>query len=270
MSSASLKNHLDALYIKLNRREYISPDPLQFLYDYEDPADQEVVGLIAASLAYGRVAQIVASVSKVLKEMPEPNSFVTTSSRKKLDKTFLGFKHRFTTGSEMAAMLYGAGFVIKKYGSLGKCFALGIREDHETILPALERFVSELNEGAKGEAPSLLPNPSQGSACKRFNMYLRWMVRKDDVDPGIWDGICPSKLIVPLDTHMHRICTEIGLVKRKSADIKTAQEITAAFRKFSPRDPVRYDFALTRLGIRSDMDTQDFLKACGQKISSLP
>jgi uncharacterized protein (TIGR02757 family) len=262
MNPRDLRQHLNSLYAKLNRREYVSPDPLQFLYDYKDPADREIVGLIASSLAYGRVAQILASVSNVLDRMTRPSKFLKRASRKKLDDTFLGFKHRFTTGAEMAAMLYGAKLVIEKYGSLGACLAKGVEGGDDTVIPALKRFVSKIDEGAGGEAKSLLPDPSRGSACKRLNMYLRWMVRCDEVDPGGWKGICPSKLIVPIDTHMHRICTELGMTKRKAADLKTAVEITEAFRGLSPSDPVRYDFCITRLGIRDELDPVPFIREC--------
>jgi len=101
---------------------------------------------------------------------------------------------------------------------------------------------------------SLLPCPEKGSACKRYHLYLRWMVRKDAVDPGGWDGISASKLIVPLDVHMHRICMGLGLTSRAQADLKTALEVTQRFRAIVPEDPVRYDFALTRTGIRNDLD----------------
>lgn len=261
MNTKNLKQHLNSLYSELNRREYVSPDPLQFLYDYRDPADREIVGLIASSLAYGRVSQIISSVSNVLDRMTKPRKFIERAGRKKLENTFLGFKHRFTTGKEMAAMLHGAKGVIEKHGSLGACFANGMDDNDETIIPALEKFITELNEGANGEASSLLPDPSRGSACKRLNMYLRWMVRSDDVDPGGWKGICPSKLIVPLDTHMYNICRRMGLTERKAANLKTALEITEAFREISPEDPVRYDFAITRLGIRDDMDPVPFLNS---------
>ncbi len=95
----------------------------------------------------------------------------------------------------------------------------------------------------------LLPSPGKGSACKRLNLFLRWMVRSDDVDPGGWSGVDAGKLIVPLDTHMHRMGLEVGLTRRKQADMQAALEVTRAFRTIAPEDPVRYDFALTRLGI---------------------
>lgn len=262
MCREHLKEHLDALYTKLNRRQYISPDPLQFVYDYNRPLDREIAGLIAATLAYGRVTQILASVSNALDRMTRPSTFLAKATRKKLDDTFLGFKHRFTTGSELAAMLFGAKLAIERYGSLGACFAACVEEGDEDIRPGLARFVDSLNEGANGEAPSLLSDPEKSSACKRLNMYLRWMVRKDDVDPGGWNAVDPAKLIVPLDTHMFDICSKLGFTERKSADLKTALEITEGFRTICPEDPVRYDFAITRLGIRKEMDAQPFIEFC--------
>ena len=111
-----------------------------------------------------------------------------------------------------------------------------------------------------GSLPFLLPFPEKGSACKRLNLFLRWMVRKDRVDPGGWDGVPASKLIVPLDTHMYGITRGLGFTERKSADLRTAIEATAAFRKIAPRDPVRYDFALTRPGIRRDPEAGALLR----------
>ena len=107
---------------------------------------------------------------------------------------------------------------------------------------------------------SLLPCPEKGSACKRFHLFLRWMVRNDAVDPGGWDGISASKLIVPLDVHMHRICMRLGLTSRAQADLKTALEVTGRFRAIVPEDPVRYDFALTRIGIRNDIDLAEIME----------
>ncbi len=108
----------------------------------------------------------------------------------------------------------------------------------------------------------LLCHPAAGSACKRLNLYLRWMVRRDDVDPGGWTGVSPARLVIPLDVHMHRIGRGLGLTQSRYANLRTALEITAAFRRIAPDDPVRYDFALTRLGIRSDTDLEGFLARC--------
>ncbi len=257
-----IAERLDELYARYNRREFVHPDPLEFLYDYKDICDREIVGLVASSLAYGRVAQILKSVSSVFERMPSPLIFLRHASRKSLLNTFKGFKHRFTTEEEIAMMLFGIKRIIERYGSLHACFTACMNDDDATILPALSDFVKELIAESEGRRNSLLPLPTRGSACKRLHLFLRWMVRKDEVDPGGWDNVPRSMLIVPLDTHMYRICLALGLTQRKQADMRTAMEITTAFRTIAPDDPVKYDFALTRLGIRDDTDMDAFLKQC--------
>ena len=255
------KPQLERLYALYNSRKWVHPDPLEFLYDYGDLKDREVAGLIASSLAYGRVAQILKSVSGVLEKMgPSPFGFLVSSKPSSLRRIFSDFKHRFTTGEDLALMLMGARSVIKRFGSLYECFLSGFNDDDETVLTGLSCLVSELRTNLNGRSNSLLPLPEKGSACKRWNLFLRWMVRKDQVDPGGWDRISPAKLIIPLDIHMHRICLSLKLTGRKNADMRTAIEITSAFRKIEPEDPVRYDFALTRLGIRKDADLDAFLR----------
>jgi uncharacterized protein (TIGR02757 family) len=129
----------------------------------------------------------------------------------------------------------------------------------ETVLPALGEFAEELRSlGGLGDC-HLLPRPERGSACKRLNLYLRWMVRQDQVDPGGWEGVSPARLVVPLDTHMRRLCAAMGFTRRSCAGMRAALEATARFREIAPEDPVRYDFALTRLGIRPDCDAGPFL-----------
>jgi uncharacterized protein (TIGR02757 family) len=255
------RERLDELYGLYNRREYVRPDPVEFLYDFPDLRERELVGLIASSLAYGRVNQIAKSVASVLKRMnPSPFSFLQESSRKQIFSTFSDFQHRFTTGDEVALLLWGAKHVIERYGSLYACFLDGLRDDEATILPALSAFVREITAVSPVNRNSTLPSPMRGSACKRLNLFLRWMVRQDEVDPGGWTKVPLSKLIVPLDTHMHRICSRLDCTRRKQADMRTAIQITDTFRTITPEDPVRYDFALTRLGIRSDTDLDAFLK----------
>ncbi len=253
-------DELERLYAALNHRRYVHPDPLEFLYGYEDPLDREVVGLVAASLAYGRVKQILASVGRVLDVLgPAPSTYVARASSSELASALDGFKHRFTTGDEVAQLLSSAGEIQEMHGSLGARFAQLQEMGDETVAPALERFVGELRGDAWCGKSSVLPAPEKGSACKRLHLFLRWMVRRDEVDPGGWDEVSPSRLVVPLDTHMHRISRAFGLTERKQADLKTALEITAAYREFSPDDPVKYDFAVTRLGIRDDVTLESVL-----------
>jgi len=250
--NANSKERLEALYSEYNRRCYVHPDPLEFLYGFHDPLDVEVVGFIASSLAYGNVKQILRSVSLVLNRVgPRPSAFLLDAPFDRIVGTFSDFKHRFTTGQDLSRLLWGVRRILEKHGSLQTCFMSGLRSGDPTVIPALSAFVGNVfPEGCD----FLIPTPDRGSACKRLNLFLRWMVRRDDVDPGGWDGVPPSKLLVPLDTHMHRIAMTLGLTKRKQADLRTAMEITEAFRKLSPSDPVRYDFVLTRFGIRKDLD----------------
>lgn len=257
-----MKKYLDNLYNRYNRQCFVQPDPLQFLYQYEDIRDREIVALIASSLAYGRVAQIIKSVASVLDRMvPSPRSFLEKASRQYIKDTFFEFRHRFTSGEELAELLIGIKCVTQQYGSLYQCFRRHLNNKDETVIHALASFTEELRGSSDGKYNSLLPSPSKGSACKRLNLFLRWMVRRDAVDLGGWDHVSPARLIVPLDTHMHRIGLELGLTKRRQANMKTALEITRSFRVMAPEDPVRYDFALTRLGIRPDIvEKYDFEK----------
>jgi uncharacterized protein (TIGR02757 family) len=245
-----LKKSLDALYRRYNRRVFVHPDPLEFLYRCESPADQEIVGLIAATLAYGRVAQILASIERVLAAMGgNPRAFLESAGPAALARAFRDFKHRFTTGEEMAALLTAVKRALRERDSLESLFLSGMGSGDDTVLPGLARLVARLRELAGGPCDSLLSSPEDGSACKRLNLWLRWMVRRDAVDPGPWKNVSPALLVVPLDTHLFRIAGKLGLTTRRQADLKTAVEVTRAFARMRPDDPVRYDFSLTRLGI---------------------
>ncbi len=231
----------------------MSPDPLATLYTFPHPADQEIVGLVAAGLAYGRVAQILTSIAKVLDVLgPHPRAFVEQASAASTEAALAGFKHRFTTGAEMASLLVAVKLAIAEHGSLQRLFAAGLQPPDETVLPALAAFVASLRRLAPRPCPSLLASPDDGSACKRMNLYLRWMVRRDEVDPGPWRAVDRRLLVVPVDTHMFRIAAALGLTSRRQPNLATALEITRAFARVTPDDPVRYDFSLTRLGIRPE------------------
>ena len=258
-----LKRELDKLYARYNHREFVHPDPLEFVLEYDDPCDQEIVGMIASSLAFGGVAQILNSVALVLKHMPGPARYLRDASPSRMWRAFEGFRHRFVTGRELCGLLTGMRRVIEEHGSLGACFAQGLDDKHDTVLPALDTFVGQLRAVSGLSENYLLPLPARGSACKRLNLFLRWMVRRDEVDPGLWAAVPASKLIMPLDTHIHRIALAVGLTERRQGNMRTALEITEAFRKIAPDDPVKYDFALTRLAMRKDADLEEFLTKCG-------
>jgi len=254
-----MKTELERLYSQYNKRRYVEPDPLQFLYSYNDIKDREIVAMVASSLAYGRVSQILKSVSFILDIMnPSPYLFLKNSSHKSIRKAFKGFVHRFANQDHIAALLIGMKRIIERFGSMNECFISGMSLNKTEIISGMSFLAEQLCSGAGNITPHhLIPLPEKGSACKRMNLFLRWMVRKDRVDPGGWHGIPKSWLLIPLDTHMHKISLHMNLTKRKSGSMRVAIEITSGFAKIAPEDPVKYDFALTRFGIRDDMHIRE-------------
>jgi len=245
------KRPLEKTYAEFNKKKFIHPDPLEFVYRYTAAGDRELAGFIAAALAYGNVTQILKSVEKVLEPMgASPRGWLVETSPPDIRRTFHSFKHRFTTGAELAVFLINIKTAVEKYGSLENCFVKHYRPADETVAEAVYAFVNDFNSAAC--APTLTPCPEKKSSFKRLNLFLRWMVRSDAVDPGIWKKVSPAKLIIPLDTHMFQVSKKMGLTKRNDTSMRTALEITAGFRKVSPEDPVRYDFSLTRAGIRKN------------------
>ncbi len=245
---------LETVYKWYTRREFVHPDPMEFLYDYDDPADREIAGLIASSLAYGRVWTIIKHVGEVLHVMGSPRRFLHNATEGSLRNQFGGFKHRFSTGDELVALLFAVKKTLERWRSLEGLFAQCVQQGDSSSSPALNRFVCAISSEWGASYNSLMPQPSLNSACKRLHLYLRWMVRTDAVDVGEWDCIGPEMLIVPLDTHMYRIGRLFGFTHRHSADIKTAIEVTEGFKRYAPYDPVKYDFALTRFAIRDELD----------------
>ena len=248
------RDWFESLYDTYHRRENVFPDPLVFLYGYPDVRDREIVALVAASLAFGRVGQIVKVVGDALERIgTRPRRFVEETDPSRLGGIFQSFRHRYVSGVEMASLFRALQGVLREYGSLNACFLEGLSGDSETVAPALDPFAANLaRHGGAGGPGFLLPLPGRKSACKRLNLFLRWMVREDDVDPGGWKGVSPARLLVPLDTHVHRLCRGLGITARKDGSMATALEITRFFRDMTPADPVRYDFALTRLGMAAN------------------
>jgi uncharacterized protein (TIGR02757 family) len=258
MPDSVTKKDLERLYRKYNRRSCVHPDPLEFLYAYDELADREVAGMVAATLAYGRVAQIIRSVGAVLEVLgPAPARMLLAAAPETVSKRLCGFVHRFATADRVCALLAGIRQVLVRYGTLQGSFCAHLPSDGGNGTFALNGLVEEILAGAGTNPGHLLPLPSRKSACKRLHLFLRWMVRSDAVDPGGWDRISPASLVVPLDVHMHRVGRLLGFTTRKAGDLKTALEITEGFRRFCPEDPVRYDFALTRVGMGGDVEFRE-------------
>jgi uncharacterized protein (TIGR02757 family) len=244
LAPALLQQRLDELVLTFDIST-IEPDPLQLVLRYRDPRDQEVAGLIAAAFAYGRAETIVANIGAVLAKMrPGPYAYLRAFDAREAMRRFAGFAHRFHKTNDLVAFLGCIARVLESHGSLGALFEESYDANDKDIAPTLTRFVAAL--GADGYLTS---SPTGGSACKRMNLYLRWMVRRTPPDLGLWTFVDPAKLVMPLDTHVHRIATFLGLSDRKSGDWKTARALTDALARFDAADPVRYDFALCRLGI---------------------
>lgn len=262
--AARLKPLVNALDGGFDAELRIGFDPVEFPRRHSDPHDAEVVGLLAASLAYGRADVFKPALGRVLDVLgPHPARFAEAFARAPDPAAFGFFLYRFNRPADVAALVAAIGHVRARHGSLGDRFAAlfdGAGGGPAALRPALARFAAELR-GAPPVAPllagrgrrglqHLLPDPAGAGACKRWNLYLRWMVRGPDrVDLGIWRGVPPSALVVPLDTHLHRIARHLGLTARRDASWRTAEEITAALRRLDPADPIRYDFALCHLGM---------------------
>lgn len=260
VSPERLKERLDELVGTFDVST-IAPDPLQLVLRYDDPLDQETAGLIAAAFAYGRANIIVANIGAVLARMkPGPYAYLKSFDGAEATRRFAGFSHRFHKTGDLVAFLQCIANVIDTHGSLGALFEKCYEDRDRDIAQSLARFVAAVipGDGCADRLHSfpdaralryLLSSPADGSACKRMNLYLRWMVRRTPPDLGLWTFVDPAKLVMPLDTHVHRIATFLGLTDRKAGDWKTARALTDRLARFDASDPVRYDFALCRLGI---------------------
>ena len=249
----TVKEILDTVYAAYHKPEFIYPDPLAPVRTYPDVRDREIAGLIASSLAVGRVDLILKAVDQVLSPLgPHPAEVIGKLSLKDLQNQYKGFVYRFFKCREISSFLYAIGEALRQYGSLETLFM-----EHytpENMVPAISSFLAFIQKYSKDCCGILVTPPEKGSACKRFNLFLRWMVRQDSVDPGGWNRVSRRDLLVPVDTHMHDIATRLGFTCRRAGDLKTAQEITSSFAQYDPDDPVRFDFSLTRLGIHPDLD----------------
>jgi uncharacterized protein (TIGR02757 family) len=260
IGSESLQAVLDGLYAGFNAPDS-AVDPIQIVRRYSQVDDREVVAFVAGALAFGRVASVMASVEAVCKVLgPEPASFVRRFEPDRDGAPLRAIVHRWTRGNDFVALVWVLRRLLEAHGSLERVFAAHSTGRADDVGPAIEAF-STLARGvdlrpAYGRRVPARPGvcyffsqPSKGSACKRINLFLRWMIRRDAVDPGGWTMLQPRQLVVPLDTHTIRVGRCLRLTRLKSPGWKMAAEITAALRAFDPADPVRYDFALCHLSM---------------------
>lgn len=257
---AALKPALDRLYCQCGGPG--SPeDPIDHVRAYASGPDREIAGFIAAGLAFGRVASIKSSVRAVLAPMGEsPAAFVRSFDPRRDAGPFVPIGHRWVRGRDIVALLVILREMLDRAGSLERFFLQGDDPASPDISGGLESFCSRARavdlrqiygrQAARPGAHVFLPLPSAGSACKRLNLFIRWMVRRDAVDLGVWTGVSPGRLIIPLDVHVIRVGRCLGLTPCASPGWRMAASITASLRQIDPRDPVRYDFALCHLGMQ--------------------
>ena len=259
VTDADARALLDPLVDRYERPAFIDDDPVSVPRAFDDPADQEVIGLYAAILAWGRRSVILSKLAELVDRMDaRPHQFVRDfrPGSAALD----GFKHRTFSSADAAALTLSVRAVLERFGSLGELFASGLDPDDD-VGPAIQTF-SDTLLGIVPEAgmrTKHLARPSTGSACKRLAMYARWMTRPGPVDLGVWaDRVRTDQLVIPLDVHTGTQARQLGLLERRYDDWRAVQELTDVARRLSPEDPARYDFALFGLGAYGGEESPTF------------
>jgi len=254
-STPRLLAPLERLYREADWAARTDRDAIRYPLRYPDPDDREIVGLLSACMAYGRVDLFGPWIEWMLDRMgPSPAAFVREFDTARHARRFDGLHYRFNRPPDAVAFCISARRIVSRQGSLRAFFAEGYSPDDADVVLALERFVDAfLSREALAAFPGgqfsygyrhWFPRPSTGGACKRLHLYLRWMVRRDPPDFGLWTEIPPRALLIPVDTHIENMARSIGLTRRRSRNAKMAAEITARLRALDPEDPVKYDFAL--------------------------
>jgi uncharacterized protein (TIGR02757 family) len=262
----SLSSSLDRLYAEFNYPDSAT-DPIQIVRRYQRPDDREVVAFCAAALAFGRVASVLQSIERLLAILGDrPAAYVRTFDPPRQQHAFVELVHRWIGGADLVALLWIVKQILDRSGSIEAFFLEGDEPSASDVTAALDSLSTRalamdltaaygLKHVARGKGVSyFFPRPSAGSACKRLNLFLRWMVRHDRLDLGVWSHVSPARLIVPLDTHVIRVGRCLRLTRYTSPGWRMAQDITKALRALNPLDPVKYDFSLCHLGM---------MNACG-------
>ena len=271
-----LKATLDRLYAGFNYPDSAT-DPIQIVRRFDRADDREVVGFCAAALAFGRVASVLQSIERLLVVMGNrPTAYVRGFDPRRERPRFAHLVHRWTRGDDLVALLWIIRQMLDQSGSIEAFFLEGLDPEAPDVTEALDSFStralalditaaygpakagphvrSKAGPRVRPQVHYFFPRPSAGSACKRLNLFLRWMVRKDALDLGVWSNVPAGKLIVPLDTHVIRVGRCLRLTRYASPGWPMARDITATLRRLDPEDPVKYDFSLCHLGM---------MNACG-------
>lgn len=240
---------LEELAEKYETEEFIKDDPIQFPHRFNTQKDIEIAAFLASLFAYGNRKIFIKKLEELFKIMQnKPLEYVLN-----FDSKFLkGFNYRFAKDFDIIEVFNILNKLYKDDKGLKTLFEYGYSLDNSIstmFQTAVDYFYSNVKNEVGMGFYHLIPNPKNGGAMKRMNMFLRWMVRKGPVDLGIWNFIPASELLIPLDVHVSRLSREMGLLKRNANDFKSVIELTKNLKKFYPQDPVKYDFAIFGLGI---------------------
>lgn len=254
----NLKKLLEYHYRHFDRTK-IAPDPLQFPHSYNNPDDIEIASFIASIFAYGTVTQINKILSRIFEKMGNsPFEFLSSTNQEEIRKTFSLFKHRFYSEKDINILFSFLNKLLRSKLSIKKVFLQNYHQEDINLKNSISYLshycLNEMETLCDGKLSHgmkfMFPFPEKGSACKRMNLFLRWMVRKDELDFGLWNEIPTSKLLIPVDTHIAKIAVKLKLTNSKIVNWQMAEEITTSLKMFDKNDPVKYDFALCHIGIR--------------------
>ncbi|MGQ9799897.1 MAG: TIGR02757 family protein [Ignavibacterium sp.] len=242
-----LKEKLDFIYQNYSSLN-VASDPLQIVHQLNDKKDIEVFAFLASIFSYGNVKQINSTLQRIIElTNSKPYNFIKSYS----DNNHLGIKHRFYSEEDVNRLFILLNQVLKDYKSLYNLFIKGYSDEHKNVKQSISAFSKYFLTNYKQQfgEPSLgikfmFPLPEKGSACKRMNLFLRWMIRKDKLDFGLWNSIPANKLVIPVDTHIAQISKKLKLTNRKNISWIMAEEITENLKKLDEKDPVKYDFSL--------------------------
>ncbi len=252
MRHSELKRYLDENYLSY-KKAYSSDDPVWLIHEINDEKNTELTAFIFSCFAYGRVDIMNEFLNKLLARLNgNMYEFTVNFDDRKDKKHLVNLYYRFNISNDLVFLFKQLRQAISDYGSLKSLFLKGYSGADDNILNGLYNFTDYLKKGIKANSKFhyLIPDSRKNSTCKRLNLFLRWMVRNDEIDPGLWSSeISKSKLIIPVDTHVYRISRQLNLIDRKSCDMKFAIELTQKLKEFDRNDPVKYDFALCHIGI---------------------
>lgn len=245
----TVTNILEELTKKYETPEFIKDDPIQFPHRFRDEKDIEIAAFIASIFAYGNRKVFIKKLDELFEIMHnKPLEYVLNFE----PKTLKGFNYRFAKDFDVIEVFNILNKLYKNGDSLKKLFEHGYKINNNILImlqSVTDYFYSNIQNEVGQGFYHLIPNPANGGAVKRMNMFLRWMARKGPVDLGVWQFVPLSELLIPLDVHVARISREMGLLKRSSNDFKAVIELTGNLKKYDPSDPTKFDFAMFGLGI---------------------